>query len=398
MNPSLLLIPDRYKAAKLYSQIPDSGAGDLDFSRASVATRVNASGLIESVASGVPRLDYTGGGCPSLLLEPQRTNLVTFSEQFDNAAYNKFNLSVTANSLLSPDGTANADKIIENTANNNHFVFRAILPSGVCISYVFAKQGERKNLLLGNASFGVYAVFDLNNGTVVSISGSQLSSPKIESYGNGWYRCSVVNTNNDLRSLAIGIADNLGNVSYTGDGTSGLFIWGAQVEASSYPTSYIPTLGSSVTRLADAASKTGISSLIGQTEGTLFCDVNLDVRGDFIYFAISPDLSSSANYLGIGILDTSIIFQSSVANVLQANISLSNSATGRFKIAGAYKLNDFVMYVNGSQVGVDISGSIPTCSEVGLFQSSTPVSLKYNAATLYTTRLSNAELATLTAL
>ena len=84
-TPSLVIVPDRYKADKLYSQIPVDGTGDFTVVRGTTATRVNASGLIESVASDVPRLDYTGGGCPSLLVEPAATNLLLRSEEFDDA-------------------------------------------------------------------------------------------------------------------------------------------------------------------------------------------------------------------------------------------------------------------------------------------------------------------------
>ena len=107
-TPNLLNIPSAYKAGKIYSPIPESGAGDLTFTRAGVANRVNSNGIIEEMGTNVPRLDYSGGGCPSWLFEPQRTNLLTYSEQFDNAAWIKrCNCQLlTPNQGIAPDGTS----------------------------------------------------------------------------------------------------------------------------------------------------------------------------------------------------------------------------------------------------------------------------------------------------
>jgi len=274
------MIPSGYKASKVYSVLPNDGAGDLTFSRAGAlpsynATRVNSDGLIEEVLSNVPRLDYSDGGCPSLLIEPESTNLILRSEEFDNAAWAKTRTTVLANSLVSPDGNLTADKLVEDSTTNRHFVSRGGVPIGQSILSVFAKQGERKNIGIGNSSEAAYAVFDLSNGTLVSVSGlgGVLSNAKIQSIGNGWYRISVENNKVSASGFGIITANDLGQVSYSGDGTSGLYIWGAQLEALPYATSYIPTVGSTVTRVAETASKTGLSSLIGQTEGVFYVEV-----------------------------------------------------------------------------------------------------------------------------
>ena len=159
-----------------------------------------------------------------------------------------------------------------------------------------------------------------------------------------------------------------------------------------------PTVASAVTRNADVISKTGISSLIGQTEGTLFCDVNLNSRVSFTYLALSTDLSTSSNYLGIGFLANSIAFESVVGAALQANIVHSNSSTGRFKIAAAYKANDFVLYINGVQIGTDTNGTVPACSQLGLSAFATAQALNYNSVQVYKTKLTTAELIELTTL
>jgi hypothetical protein len=172
-----------------------------------------------------------------------------------------------------------------------------------------------------------------------------------------------------------------------------------QHEVGAYATSYIPTLGASVTRVADAASKTGITSLIGQTEGTLFADVDLQLNGD------------SAGILAITGTGVSFIylFTAASTNVLNANVYLSSApqanmtytlpSSGRYKIAIGYKANDFVLYVNGVQRGSDNSGSVPACSD--LYIDSTTYNIfpnsKHSQALLFKTRLTNAQLAELTA-
>ena len=223
----------------------------------------------------VPRLTYQngGGGCPSLLLEKQSTNLALSSEDF-TTTWSIVNVNVSANSTTSPDGTQNADSLIEDTSNNYHYIQQGISTSGTTYTYsIYAKNasGTRKLIIREGVTTGSYGAFDLVNGTVTN-SGSATAS--IESVGNGWYRCIVVFVaNSGSSSMQILISDTNGLSSYTGNGTSGFYLYGAQVEASSYPTSYIPTTSASATRVADACFKTGISSLIGQSEGFIAGEV-----------------------------------------------------------------------------------------------------------------------------
>jgi hypothetical protein len=425
MNPSLLLIPDRYKAAKLYSQIPDSGDGDLTFARASVATRVNASGLIESVASGVPRLDYTGGGCPSLLLEPQRTNLFNFSEQLDNAYWTKGG-TVSANSTASPDGFINADKLVEGTGSVLPIVelVTTLTASTTFTQSVFAKAEGRRYLLIGNnanTGFAIrYCCFDLQTGVVVANNISE-GTPKIEAYANGFYRCSISFSNslNIPRAFQY-IYQNAASATptaYTGDGVSGVSFYGFQLELGSYVSSYIPTLGSSVTRLADVASKGSISSLVNNTEGTLYFEVLFDKLYDAGGAGPSGleigDGGNFANIISIGVVRSAqnvirAINRSSSSNVF-VNVFNVNTV-GKYKCAFSYGATGNSFYVNGALVSNYTTGSSSTAAIVnsfsrltlgGAFVGGTAASQNNDgilAAALYPTRLSNAELAQLTAL
>ena len=228
----------------------------------------------------VPRLTYQkgGGGCPSLLLEKQSTNLVTYSEDFSNAVYTKRNSTIGSNVTTSPDGTTNADKIQEDTSNNRHDIYTDFTcTNGVTYTQtIFAKQGERRYCFM---SFGTAILnagdsfFDLQDGVVVSSPSGVTSS--IENMGNGWYRCRITTTcsSNGTGYFVNGPANTSSNYIYQGVSGYGIYIWGVQIEQSSYPTSYIPTTSSSATRVADVYSR----SLSSIASGTAFINITDNV-------------------------------------------------------------------------------------------------------------------------
>jgi hypothetical protein len=177
--------------------------------------------------------------------------------------------------------------------------------------------------------------------------------------------------------------------------------WGAQLEAGAYATSYIPTLGTSVTRVADAASKTGISSLIGQTEGTLYAEYNIDGLNVSARI-ISVSDGTTANRIVLLNDNTSIRVFVAAAGVGQVDISFG-TWLGSHKIAVAYANNDLVVFLDGVSVATDTSISVPACSaaQVGTFEDNTnalPLGGGVKQALLFKTRLSNSDLATLTTL
>lgn len=364
-NASLVQIPSGYKAGTLYSVLPANGDGDFDFTRASIATRVNSEGLIETVASGVPRLDYpilngVVQSCPALLLEPARTNLFLYSEEFDNAWYTKHNTSVSANSTTSPSGSVVADSLIEDTANSTHIIGRLVsFTSGTSYSFsIFAKNnGRNLKISAGNpATWAANAIFDLENGIVLSNSSGVA---KIENYGNGWYRCSIVGSALATASTNINIQLIQGTsiATYTGNGTSGIYIWGAQLESGSYATSYIPTSGSTVARAAEVCNGAGTSAEFNDSEGVLFAEIS----------ALANDLTerrlgitgTSSNAARIGYSTTSnqilaVVFNGTNQAVMSytgADVTQSN------KVSLKYKENDFALWVNGFEVATDISGT-----------------------------------------
>jgi hypothetical protein len=340
----------------------------------------------------VPRIDYTGGGCGKLLLEPQRTNLALYSEQFDNAAWSKNNVSITANSLVSPDGTQNADTIT--SSGSTSFVFRntPTLVGSHTISF-YAKKGTSNFCWI--YLNGYNAIFNLDTGVYVTSVSNAPSSYSITSVGNGWYRITATQSTPILDSVS-GIGVGTAN-SFNGVVGTNVYIWGAQLEAGSYVSSYIPTLASSVTRLADAAFKTGISSLIGQTEGTMYWEGYSENNASFGTCLV---LQGSPGYW-IYILSYNGGFTFEIRNAYVASMLYnSTSAAGNYKIAIGYNASQIVIYINGTLVHTDNSVTIPALSSVYLanWENVYNESVKTGQAVLFKTRLTNAELASLTTL
>ena len=365
--------------------------------------------------ANVPRLDYLGSTCPRLLLEPQRTNLVTYSEQLDNAAWTKLFLGVTANNATSPDGSTNAEKLIPDATLNTHLFFQTITPAaGVYTLSAFFKAGEYNfaclRLSTDSDTKRFAVVLNLTTGVITatdSLGSPTSTSSKVENYGNGWYRLSISSAHASgimyptfaVSSTAVPTFSNSLPL-FTGNGTSGIFAYGCQLELGAYSTSLIPTLAASATRGADACSKTGISSLIGQTEGVLFVDWNYENKTD-ANGSIPIILTGSGGEAYIYVSGAGTLLGELYNSGLQASIAGAIGSVGRKKIAFAYKQNDFVLYLNGVQIGTDTSGTVGSLT--GLFVGSYYTSgyssnTGINQALLFKTRLTNAELAELTTL
>jgi hypothetical protein len=416
---SLIVTPNAYKTSKLYSVVPNTTLGDMDVVRATTATRVNASSLIESVGLNIPRIDYTNGSCPSLLVEGQRTNLITYSEDF-TISWAKLECSITSNTTNSPSGILTADSLIESTSNGRHMLYKpfaSVIGTSYTLS-VFCKQNTRRYANINfktttTASPRFSALFDLQTGTNVST--SSVGSPtgtsfSIVPYINGWYKISITMIAASISTELEISASNTstptlseGSPSYLGNGTSGIFLWGSQLEAGSYPTSYIPTIASTVTRNADVISKTGISSLIG-TEFTMFFDGFESMGGASSRYLILKGASTTYNnYISIeGLSGNRIGFYiyNNVGALVFAASSGAFTNGQRIKLAARCKNNDFAVYLNGVLLGSQASGTVPTTSNLylGYYTDYTDNYNKINSATIFNTALTNTELAQLTTL
>jgi hypothetical protein len=380
---SLVIQPSGVKAQKVYAQKPMTTDGQLTFSRASTATRVNASGLIETVSSNVPRLDYLGSTCPKLQLEPSRTNLVRQSNAQATSPWIDFGGTKTNNSATSPDGTNNATLFASSGATAaGVYQTNPVASGSVYTVSMYVKLGTATNvcLVMNNTQN-----WDTLPGNVYTTANGLSTT--------AWTRVSF--------SFTAPVSNNsnihIGTHSQTGLAAQSLgtfYIYGVQLELGSYVSSIIPTTTAAVTRLADACSKTGISSLIGQTEGTLFLD----------FVAQATTTAQSHIWLGAAGSEIGVYGPSSFVFYSSGGVSINGGAfvTGqRYKIAFAYKANDYVAYVNGVQKGTDTSATVPAMSALYInsyIDFTETQKREVNQALLFKTRLTNAQLAELTTL
>jgi len=259
----------------------------ITFTRASTATFFNSAGVLTSAATNAPRFDYNPStlAAQGLLIEESRANSLTYSAQFDNAAWTKVNSSVTADAAVSPNGTSNADKLIEDSSVSVFHRTTSILVSSTSGTYtasVFLKAAERSFAFLAvtdNITGAMERRINLATGVVdstnVSGAGSWTSiTASSVNIGNGWWRLTITGTQGagTVLTTIVSIGDATGARVYTGNGTSGLFVWGAQLEAGAFPTSYIPTTTTALTRAADVASVNTLSPWYNASAGTIYAE------------------------------------------------------------------------------------------------------------------------------
>jgi len=351
-----------------------------NFSRNSSATVVNKDGLIEKVSSGQPRIDYKDDTKGALLLEPQRSNSLQYSENFTQSFYVKDSgVSVSSENNISPSGILNATKI--NVTDNGRIY--ANVSSNTYYSSVFIKAGGFYHFKLAGSSI------DLINETN--------ANGIIENYGNGWFRVGIPYTGNRPFQVQA-YPDN----TYSPHTTLGnYYIWGGQVEQGSYATSYIPTSGSAVTRVLDTCYNDNLANVIGQTEGTFYLEtVPLNSLTSYTERVIQFESSGSGFMTIQRYANDNITFYGT-----NGSNNWSIQGTGLFvggqtiKIAGAYKDNDITLYVNGVQIGTNTTANAPQTEKLR-FANNTSGSLGYLGShkdvKLYNTRLSNSELEALT--
>ncbi len=366
-----------------------------DFTRGSTGTFVGSNSLIQTAAVNEPRFDHTSAGvCRGLLIEEGRTNLYQQSEVFNDSFWTKTRSSISSNATTAPDGTLTADKLVEDTtASNTHTISSAVTPPATAHTLsVFAKKGERTWIVLRLG--GTNTFFNLDDGTIAA---GSVNSPTITNFGNGWYRCAVTSSSGTQGQFWL--ATNSTTTSYTGDGTSGLFIWGAQLEAGSFPTSYIPTTTGTLARSADVCSITGgdFTSFYNQSEGTMLTNAFTPASGDRTVLA--ADDNTANEMIRLRTEGTNPFFKvTDGGSELVAIDAGTVSANTSFKLIGAYKLDDFASSINGGAAGTDTSGTTPTVDRmrIGAGQGGNTMCGCVAAIRYYKKRLPNAKLVTLT--
>jgi hypothetical protein len=362
------------------------------------------SAVYGGITDNVPRLDYTDSSCPALLLEPQRTNVIESSEYFNSASWGTTNMTLEANSSTSPEGVQNAYKIIPTTANGVHILNNGT--SGTAVYSVFAKQAGYKRFRFNSSSSGLgYASFDLNTGQIVGSGGTYYEDSGIEDYGNGWYRCYLVLDGSTGSNMTIAIEDNNGNVSFAGDGTSGLYIYGAQCENNaSYATSYIPTYGSSVSRVQDSFYNNGYqaNNIFGTNSGSIFFDF-----GD--EFTLFDGVSNSSPVDRMQFVDitaygggyfrfrggeTNHYLQ--LVNMDAANTSLTFSDQTKYCIC--WDSNGVDFYGDGALIDSTTIGIVPSINRIENGLSGTQRETRIERILFFTNKLSSQEAIDLTTL
>jgi len=399
--PSLLIVPYRSKTGKLYSQIPTSGAGDFTVTRNTEARRFNSAGLIESVASGIPRLDYatSGGtvGCPALLVEPAGTNLALWSEAIQTSPWSGLIAgtgvapTITANNAVAPDGATTATKILLDRGAGTTVSDASIWNQSITVTAVAH-------------TFSVWLKSATGGNQIVQLRVNSAPSTTI-TITTDWQRFTVVNTPT-AGSRQYGF-DLRGNTAGAGQ-TAEFYAWGAQLETGSVATSYIPTTAGTGSRSADVISVSGaVSGSIGQTEGTIYAEVDLRAFTSSAARRIVNMRVDGNNLLSLEVstAGTSVDFVA-VSGGSSVTATASGITTGIYKIAVGYNsaASGTVLYVNGTLRDTrttaipNLSAAVLGLGVRGDGSAGTQFNDRIRALALYSSRLTNAELQSLTTL
>ncbi len=389
----LLTTPNSYKAGTLYSIKPDDGSCDLDITRSTTATRVNPSGVIETVAINQPQIDYSDG-CGCFLVEPISTNLHLYSEELDNAAYTKSDVDVTANAITSPDGTTNADEC-ETVSNFAQMYQQISLAASTTYTWSFyAKKGTM--------TYVGQQIFNMNGDGEYGTPGKYYSQ-----IGSDWTRVSFTFTT----------GSNGGNTRFYPINASGvtgtIYLWGFQLEQHTtnlnMETSYIPTTSGSVTRNPSEFIKTGVSSVIGSSEGVYFAEI--------AYFHNGTSTPSTQSILGINDSNNDALYQigkwgtsflgfsrDSAGDGVIFSMSPAITSGSFAKLAIKYKAGDHAYWCNGVEITTSTNATaIPATQDrvIGSFKGLNNFWSFYGkirSIQVYNTALSDPQLTDLTTL
>ena len=336
------------------------------------------------------------GSCKGLLIEEQRTNLLTHSEDFSTAVWGNSNITVTSNAIVAPNGTLTGDMLTTNAVNSTHLIQRTgIMTGNGAMQSYFAKAGTARYIAIGDGGFYWSAVsFDLLTGQIISSGGRNNPQPFCIDVGNGWYRIGYIANQNHP---TVAILDNSRNLTHAVAGLS-VYLWGADCQNAVYfPTSYIKTTSAQVTRAADAASITGtnFSSWYRQDEGSLYAelDVLTTNAGVFPYSIAIDDNSANNRFEFYGFATTTTLVEVSLGSP-GAQIAVSSVVVNQpFKVSASYAFNDIAYSVGGRAVLTDNTANVP----YNVTQLRTKLMNGHiKKLAYYSKRLSNSELVALT--
>ena len=380
------------------------------FTRASSATFIGSDGLIQTAATNAPRFDHDPLtlACKGLLIEESRTNSITGSNAFNT--WTMSSSTVAASSVSTPEGTADAWKVVEDSLLANHTAARAFSPvSGTTYTAsVWLKSAENGFSLIGITGGGFPTTFisaNLSTGAVSTALGTPIRAASV-AYSNGWWRVSfslvatsALSSNIDIRLSRDGL---WANRSYLGNGVNGMYCYGAQVEAGAFATSYIPTTTGTAVRSADVCSITGadFSGFYNQAEGAFSC----------VSTKLSTNLNSFIVHASDGTFNNAIDMRyntatqacsiMNVSNVTQFSLVSTISESALVKQSVGYKINDCAYSANSSSVITDTLAEIPATNRMVIGNAAASGSYYLNGTVssirYYKKRLPNAKLQALT--
>lgn len=341
----------------------------VSLTRASAAYRYNSAGLLVSEATDIARFQYDPAtlAARGLMVEDASSGLFTYSEQFDNAAWTKTRASITANAIAAPDGTTTADKLVEDgTATNSHSMQQSpTFVSGTTYAFsIFAKADTRTRLFfqLPSSAFGstLRTWFDISGGTVGTTGAG--CTAYIQNVGSGWYRCVVLCTATASAAGAALICLTTGDavVTYSGDGVSGLYVWGANIRSDDRLTSYVQVVASPVVRAADTALITN-TQVLGDQCYILKARTPRKISGGGVNVLLHVDDGTNNNNRRIVYgTDGRIHVIATSGGIDQCDLDLGAVAANTdFAVAARFADNNFAASLNGGAIVTDLSGTNP---------------------------------------
>ena len=362
-----------------------------NFSRASSATRVNKDGLIETVGSGEPRVDYKDDSKGALLLEPTRSNLITKSENIQD-----WNRASNATAEFGYEDPFKGNKAVKLTSSSTAQSYQVYQSTGALSSgstYTFSMYAKKGTGHIFRLDFGIpdngFVHIDLRDGSLLQESGSTYyDGYKVEPMSNGWYRISMVSTFNSSAYYRAGLYQEQGDC----------YVAFGQIEVGSYATSIIPTQGGVVTRVAESCSQTPPSGIIGQTEGAMFIEIGEKITPSIALFECGQGSSQHRFFV---YTDANSKLKVLVVNnySVQVNYTSTVNVESNAKIAIGYANNNYAIYLNGSLLATDTNATVPPMNQIAIGSDRGAIvtaSNQIKETKVYNTRLSNTELQSLT--
>ena len=371
-----------------------TGASLITFTRASSGTYVDSAGVLQTAVTDVPRFDHnpTTGESLGLLVEEQRTNLLTYSDDFSNAAWTSLAATLSSNVATAPDGALTADSYTATAVSGEHRIFRAstatVTASSTITFSVFVKASGITRLRLNiydspSRVKEIIANVNLSTGTIntpTAAGGYTAVASLIQAYSNSFYRISITGTVDAATTAVLcdlGLQNSAGTGSWTPAGTEALIVWGAQLEAGATPSSYIPTTTAAVTRSADVASITGtaFSGWYRQDEGTMFAQGSTSASASNpILFQVEDGTANERiqiRRIGATNLASSIVSDGGVNQGGPTSAGFNADTIG--KVGFSYALNNLQLAFNGALGTADTSATLPTVDRAFIGSASSPV-------------------------